>query len=188
MQQNGKYAALIRGINVGSANRVAMSDLREIMQSLGCAEVQTLLNSGNAVFSTAPVKRAGSSVQRGELASRIETALGKKLGVRARVVVLSAAELDVIVRENSLAKLADNPSRLQVAVTASAADLAPLDGLRKESWGQEKLAVGSRAAYLWCPQGVIKSALYKAVDRALADSVTARNWATVQKLHRLLEA
>ena len=47
--------------------------------------------------------------------------------------------------------------------------------------------MGARAAYLWCPEGVIKSALYKAVDRALGDSMTARNWATAQKLHQMME-
>jgi uncharacterized protein (DUF1697 family) len=175
-----QLVVLVRGINVGSAKRVAMADLRALLESLGYAGVRTLLNSGNAVCSRS---RADS----GDPASRIEAALVRKLGVSARIMVLSKKDLAVIVKENALAKIADNPSRLQIAVTAGPADLARLAALRAQPWGKEQLAVGTRAAYLWCPEGVIKSALYKAVDRALGDSMTARNWATVQKLHQMME-
>jgi uncharacterized protein (DUF1697 family) len=173
-------AVLVRGINVGKAKRVAMADLRALLESLGYASVRTLLNSGNAVCGR-------SKADSGDPGSRIEAAMARKLGISARVMVLSRADLALIVRENSLAKIADDPSRLQVAVTASRADLARLEPLRTQSWGKEKLAVGTRAAYLWCPEGVIKSALYRAVDRALGDSMTARNWATAQKLHQMME-
>lgn len=46
----GKQIALIRGINVGKAKRIAMSDLRELCTNLGFTDVKTLLNSGNVVF------------------------------------------------------------------------------------------------------------------------------------------
>jgi uncharacterized protein (DUF1697 family) len=42
-----KYAALLRGINVGRNKRVAMEDLRKILGSLGHVDVKTYLNSGN---------------------------------------------------------------------------------------------------------------------------------------------
>jgi uncharacterized protein (DUF1697 family) len=47
------HVALLRGINVGKAKRVAMADLRALLEELGYADVRTLLNSGNVVF-TAP--------------------------------------------------------------------------------------------------------------------------------------
>ena len=43
----------------------------------------------------------------------------------------------------------------------------------------------TRVAYLWCPGGIIASRLGEAVNRLLGDAVTARNWATVLKLHAL---
>ncbi len=69
-----------------------------------------------------------------------------------------------------------------VAFPGARGDLVRLKPLLKESFGDERLAVGADAAYLWLPQGVIVSRLAKAVDRALGDSVTMRNWATVLKL------
>ena len=44
-----RHVALLRGINVGRAKRIAMADLRALVEGLGFGEVRTLLNSGNAI-------------------------------------------------------------------------------------------------------------------------------------------
>ena len=44
--------ALLRGINVGRAKRIAMPDLRTMLTSLGCADVRTHGQSGNAIFTS----------------------------------------------------------------------------------------------------------------------------------------
>ena len=46
-----RRVAFLRGINVGRAKRIAMADLRSLFSDLGYADVGTLLNSGNVVFS-----------------------------------------------------------------------------------------------------------------------------------------
>ena len=58
----------------------------------------------------------------------------------------------------------------------------------RQYWVPEALAIGARVAYLWCPEGVLASRLWKAVGRVLGDAVTTRNWATVTKLHALTRA
>jgi uncharacterized protein (DUF1697 family) len=175
-----RQVALLRGINVGRAKRVAMADLRALVGGLGYTDVRTLLNSGNVVFTAA----RGTPVQ---AATRIEKALTADLGVSARVTVLTAQELAEAVAENPLLKVADNHSRLLVAVLNDAADRTKLEPLAKQDWGSEALAVGTRVAYLWCPDGVLASRVGEAVNRALRDGVTARNWATVRKLHALAQ-
>jgi uncharacterized protein (DUF1697 family) len=172
----GTYVALIRGINVGKAKRVAMADLRAMVEGLGFRTVRTLLNSGNVVF-TGP--------DRVDVAARIEKALVDRVGVAAKVTVLSAAEMAAVVAKNPLLKVADNPSRLLVAVLRDPADRNKLQPLMKQDWSPEALAVGPRVAYLWCPGGILESKLAEAVNRALGDGVTARNWATMLKLHAL---
>ena len=94
-----------------------------------------------------------------EVAARIEAGLAARLGVAARVTTLTAAELDEAV-----------------------ASLAPL---MDDDWAPEALALGTRVAYLWCPEGVLASSALGAVGRALGDAVTSRTWATVLKLHAL---
>jgi uncharacterized protein (DUF1697 family) len=174
------HVALLRGINVGTAKRVAMADLRDLMTGLGYQDVRTLLNSGNVVFS--------ALARTGDPARRIEKEIEKQLGVSSRVTVLTAAELDVAVRGNSLLKVATHPSRLLVGALATRDDRSLLEPLTRKRWGLERLALGERVCYLWCPEGVIKSPLIKAIDRTVGDAITSRNWSTIQKLLGLVQA
>jgi len=79
-----RRVALLRGINVGRAKRLAMADLRALVEDLGYGDVRTLLNSGNIIFTVPRTKR-------GDAAARIEKAIASRLGVSARVYVLTAA-------------------------------------------------------------------------------------------------
>ena len=173
------HVALLRGINVGTAKRVAMEELRSVMTGLGFADVRTLLNSGNVVFS--------SSARNGDPSRQIGTAIEKHLGVRSRVTVLTAAELDVAVRGNSLVEVATHPSRLLVGVLASRDDRARLEPLARRRWRGERLALGERVCYLWCPNGVAKSRVLEEVEKTLGDAITSRNWGTIQKLYGLMQ-
>ncbi|HEV8611354.1 MAG TPA: DUF1697 domain-containing protein [Thermoanaerobaculia bacterium] len=173
-----RHVALIRGINVGRAKRVAMADLRALVEDLGYGDVRTLLNSGNVVF-TAPASARKSS------AGRIEEAITARLGISARVTVLTAAELDAVVAENPLGEVATDPSRLLVTVLIDPAHRKRLLPLGRQDWAPDVLAVGGRVAYLWCPRGMLESRLAIAVNRALGDGATTRNWTTVTKLHAL---
>lgn len=172
----------MRGVNVGRAKRIAMSDLSALFESLGFTAVRTLLNSGNVVC-TAPAgaKPADSK--------RIEEAIETELLVTARVTLLTLAELDAIVADNPLCKIAKDPSRLMVTVLRTPADRKHLDVLMVRDWSPDVAAVGGRAAYLWCPRGILESKLGATLlGPTFRDLVTTRNWATIQKLHALAHA
>lgn len=175
-----RFVALFRGINVGKAKRIAMADLRALLTTMGYDNVQTLLNSGNAVFdsgATAPGKHA----------TRIQTAVAESLGVDSLVVVKSARDMAQVVATNPLAGQGLDPSRLLVALTRHDDDLAALAPLGRADWGQERLHVGPHAAYLWCPDGILQSKAAVALLKGLADNGTTRNWATVEKIHAMLQ-
>jgi uncharacterized protein (DUF1697 family) len=173
-----RLVALIRGINVGRAKRVAMADLRSLVEGLGYDDVRTLLNSGNVVFSSRGKKPDDAG-------ARIEKGLVTQLGISARVTVLTATEIATVIADNLLLDLAHNHSRLFVAVLINPADRKKLVPLTKQDWAPEALALGARVAYHWCPEGVLASRLAEAIGRALGDGVTTRNWATILKLHCL---
>ena len=170
--------ALLRGINVGRAKRVAMADLRSLVEDLGYGDVRTLLNSGNVVFSSAKgdARTAGA---------RIEKAMTSRLGVSARVTIVGASELAEVVAGNPFAKVATNPSRYLVAFFPDGAAAKVLAPLVKERWAPEAIALGPRVAYLWCPDSILESPVFDRVSRLMKDGVTTRNWATVTKLHAL---
>jgi uncharacterized protein (DUF1697 family) len=174
------HLALLRGVNIVRAQRVAMSDLRTLFEGLGFHDVRTLLNSGNVVFSM-PAKG------RGDLATRIEKAIASKLGLSVSVTVLSTDEVATAVRENPLARIATDLSHLLVFAPQAATDLTHLKPLLKQRWTPEVLAIGARVAYLWCPKGLAKSPLWTATDRATDKTGTARNIATFTKILALME-
>jgi uncharacterized protein (DUF1697 family) len=171
------HVALLRGINVGKAKRVAMADLRALCEALGYGNVQTLLNSGNVVFS-AP--RADARA-----AARIEQEIASRLGVESRVLVITGEELETVLAENPFAECETSPSRFVVIVLAATANRARIEQLAGQSWGDERLGIGSRAAYLWCPNGISESRAIVALEKVLGGAGTSRNWGTMKKLQAL---
>lgn len=167
-----RYVALLRGINVGGNNRIAMADLRAAFEALGCTDVVTLLQSGNVVFTSAGFDRV-----------ELEDSIAAVTGVRVRVLVLTAGTFRAIAEANPLLDIADDPSRLVTtfleapppAGLPSAADLAP-----------EVVVLTDRAMYQWSPLGVSKSKIPLSYSRALGPAATGRNQRTVEKLLALL--
>ncbi len=178
MRRMKRYIALLRGINVGKAKRVAMADLRALMAALGFTGVRTLLNSGNAVFDA----RGGTAASH---AARLRAAILAQTGVDCEVVVKTAADLAAAIAEHPLRRHADDDARLLVMFTQDATALAELAPLAHGDWAPEAFAVGAHAAWLWCANGVIESRVAKAVGKVLRERGTARNWATVEKLQAL---
>ncbi len=174
------HVALLRGINVGKAKRVAMAELRALCESLGYGDVKTLLNSGNVVFS-AP--RADAKA-----AARIQKGIADEIGVSCRVLVLTAEKVDRVIVENPFSEGEMNPSRFLVTILADAKARAHIETLMTQDWGSERLGVGTHAAYLWCPNGILESRAVGAISRLLGDAATSRNWATMRKLQALMAA
>ena len=175
-----RCVALLRGINVGKAKRIAMADLRALIEGLGYTDVRTLLNSGNVVFG-APGGRTAA------IAAEIEKAIVARFGFSAAVVVVTAKELEAIVAADPLSKVATNPSRYLVAFVSDRNKLADTQPLSAQTWAPEALALGQGAAYLWCANGINESKLVLAFYRATRDAATMRNWATVLKLLALAQ-
>lgn len=171
-----RFVALFRGINVGKAKRIAMADLRGLLESLGYADVRTLLNSGNAVF-TARGKATG-------IARRIRTEVARELGVDALVIVKSAEDIARIVAGNEISGV-DDESRLLVFMADRPEDIAKLEKLARRQWGKERLQVGRHAAYLWCADGILESKIMPALHAEVGSLFTTRNWATLNKIHAL---
>jgi uncharacterized protein (DUF1697 family) len=84
------YLALLRGVNVGGQNPVAMADLRAAFEKLGFDEVSTYINSGNVFF-------RGPRRKRAELAAEIEAALTRRFKTEIKVVIVTEAELRKVV-------------------------------------------------------------------------------------------
>ena len=181
-----RYVALLRGINVGGRNKVAMADLRQIAADLGYSDVSTYIQSGNLLF-------AADQEDAADLASVLERRIAERLGVRPAVVVISAVELARVIAANPFADepnprlvhavfRIDDHTESGLAAIAVAAEAARAGGSRDEA------VVIGRTLFLHTPDGFGRSDLAaKLTASASLASGTARNWATVTKLMAMLE-
>jgi uncharacterized protein (DUF1697 family) len=174
------YVALLRGVNIGKANRVPMAEFRGLLEGLNFAAVRTLLNSGNAIFS-AP-RRASA-----QYAKAIHTALHSALGLELPVVVKSSREFLAAVEQIPFEPAEDEHSRLLVAFAQQRAALQGLSMLNPLVRSDERFHIGRQAAYLLCTGGILESKAAAAMLGKVGRSVTTRNWATVLKLRQLLD-
>jgi uncharacterized protein (DUF1697 family) len=173
-----RYAVLLRGVNVGGRNKVAMTDLRRILAELGYADVQTHLQSGNAVLSGEPPATA--------LASDIGAALDAQLGLRCAVLIRTGADLAEVVAGNPLGREPDNPSHYFVAFLSAAPDAAAVTRLQDQDFGPDRAWIQGCHGYMWCPNGMANTKLtYALLEKRLGVVATARNWNTVRKLAEL---
>jgi uncharacterized protein (DUF1697 family) len=178
------HIALLRGINVGGRTKVAMADLRDVVTSLGHADVVTYIQSGNVVFTAGDPEPDPQA-----LASGLEEAIAAALGVRPAVVVLSREDLAQAVRDNPYPG-EPNP-RLVHAVffrqtPPGLAEVLSAGAQREaERGGRDSAQMVGRALFVHTPDGFGRSGLaqYLLGRRASpAATGTARNWATVTKL------
>lgn len=185
------HLALLRGINVGRANRIAMADLRALVTDLGHEEVATYLQSGNVVFR--PTGRRSPSALAAELGGAIESTLG----VSCHVVVLTADQWRAVVSGNPYpAQAASDPTTVHAAVQQDDLTETERDALTRlleesvASGCEDHLTVVGRTTYLCTPGGLGRSPLAERLARAASkgqDRSTARNWRTVEALAGLLD-
>ena len=174
-----QFVVLLRGVNVGKANRVPMAAFRELLEAHGFSEVRTLLNSGNAVFRSALSSATNH-------AKAIGAGLRESLGVSVLVVVKSSPEFLAVVSENPLVLPETHHSRFLVAFAQGGAATEGLSVLLPMLRPQEQFHIGSHAAYLYCKGGILESKAGSALLGKPGREVTTRNWATVLKIKALL--
>lgn len=166
---------LLRGINLGSTNRIAMPQLRELLSDAGMKDVRTYVQSGNIVVNSA------KSPDR--LAREAEQQITKQLGIEIDVVARSRDELAEVVELNPLGDIAENPKRYQVSFLRSALDPGVIEKLADLAVEPERFVASGRELYAWHPQGVARSKLWnKLAGKGLGVTATARNWTTVTTL------
>jgi uncharacterized protein (DUF1697 family) len=173
-----RHIVLLRGINLGSRNRVAMGDLREALEEAGFEDVRTHLQSGNVVLT--------SSAKPESVARKCEKVIEERFGLEIPVVVRSRAQLAAVVKRNPLQKVATEPKRYQVSFLSAKLPAKVLRELKEAAEPDEEVVAIGREVYAWHPKTIARSKLWaKLAGKDLGVAATARNWATVEALLEL---
>jgi uncharacterized protein (DUF1697 family) len=176
-----RLVVLLRGINLGSRNRISMPDLRGALEDAGYDDVRTYLQSGNVVLtSTASAKKVARDCER---------LIANRFGLEIDVVTRTRSELAEVVERNPLARVAKDPKRYQVSFLEAKPARGVIVELEDVATGDEEVVSIGREIYAWHPDGVARSKLWaKLAGKNLGTAATARNWTTVTKLLELADA
>ncbi|HKA78676.1 MAG TPA: DUF1697 domain-containing protein [Xanthobacteraceae bacterium] len=177
------HIALLRGVNLGGRTQVAMSDLRDLLTDLGFAQVRSVLNSGNLVFSGG--RKTGAALE-----TLLESEAEKRLGLRTDFHVRTAKEWATVVAKNPFREEAKRaPGHLVAMILKKAPTAKAVATLRAAITGPEMIEAVGRHAYIVYPAGIGRSRLTSnLIDSKLDTRGTGRNWNTVLKLAELVQA
>jgi uncharacterized protein (DUF1697 family) len=171
------YIALLRGINVGGHQPVAMSDLRELLGGLGFSRARSIMQSGNLIFQSAAATTA-------ELERLLEAEAERRLGLHADFLIRSEKEWREVVASNPFRKESErDPSHLLVMFLKGAASAKDVKAIQAAVAGPEIIRAGGKHLYIVYPDGIGRSRLTNSfLEARLGVRGTARNWNTVLKL------
>jgi uncharacterized protein (DUF1697 family) len=164
------YVALLRGINVGGARKVPMSDLRELFGSLGHSKVRTYIQSGNVVFTA-------KSSPPSRIRAALERSVEKSFGFEVTVLLRTPAELGAVAKRNPYGADA------YVTFLEAPADAKKVKAIDPAPYRPDEFKVQGTEVYLHCPNGYGNTKINNTFfERKLATRATTRNWKTVSTL------
>lgn len=165
---------LLRGVNVGGANRLPMPEFREMLAGLGLGQVQTHIQSGNAVFLDPGVDG---------LADKIKANMIMLFGFAPAMFFVTKAELEAAMSANPYAALgAQDGAKVHFFFLAEPMLPADLSALRAHAVEGEALHLEGLVLYLKAPNGIGRSVLADKLDKVVKTRMTGRNQRSVESI------
>ncbi|HMS95900.1 MAG TPA: DUF1697 domain-containing protein [Tabrizicola sp.] len=171
------WVALLRAINVSGSGRLPMKEFRALLSGMGFEQVETYIQSGNAVF--------GSGLAAPALERMIRDGVLASFGFAPDVFLVDAERIAAALMDHPFAGA--EPSRVHVCFlkTTPAPDEAVLEALAVPGDGWH---IGPCRFTLHTPAGYGSSKLAQTLPRLLPAPMTARNLRSVAALHALAAA
>ena len=176
------YVALLRGINVGGKNKVAMPRLKTTFEQAGMRKVATYINSGNVVFEDNRRKPP-------RIVTILEEAIAADFGFPIRVLIRDLAAIKKVIK--ALPETWTNDASMRCDVMFLWEDFDRKDVLKELTINpdiEDVLYVPGAVIWRVDRPKVSRSRIYKMIGTDLYRAMTIRNCNTVRKLADLMEA
>lgn len=167
------YVMLLRGINVGGKNRMAMKDLVALLETLDFKNIRSYIQSGNIVFSSA--RRPGKNLAK---------SIGMKFGFTPQILILDKAEFMQAVELNPFQS--DTGKNLHFFFAAVTPKPNP-DKIATLAASSEQYKLIGNVFYLFAPEGIGRSRLAANIEQVLGVPLTGRNLNTINKINELID-
>src|SRR5579859_237738 len=173
-----RYAAFLRGINVGGRKPVKMEDLRKTFAALGFQNIETVVASGNVIFDAA---EPGV----GALVEGIEGKLNQVFGHEIGILVRSLKELQDLARLNPFKKIEVTPqTRLYVTFLSQKPKKRLKIPHESSGKGFRILRVSDRevcSVVTLSPSWGTTDSM-AVLEKEFGKRITTRNWNTITKI------
>lgn len=177
-----RFVALLRGVNVGGANRLPMAALKEMFAAAGAQQVETLIQSGNVVFQS----HDNNGIT---IAVAVQAEIERAFHFRTAIVVRDADRWRAVVAGNPFLTSGEDPDALHIACLSTIPGASALARLDRNRSPPDEFVVAGAEIYLKLPNGTARTKLTNAwFDATLAVVSTMRNWRTAQRLSEMLAA
>jgi uncharacterized protein (DUF1697 family) len=177
-----RYIALLRGINVGGNNKIAMKELAAAFADAGFSGVRTYINSGNVIFS--------GDLDAAAAQSACEGLIARRFGLNIAVAILSAGELaDALAHAPGWWGTAPGVKHSAIFVIAPATAGAVCDEVGELRPEYEKAAYHGKLIFWTAPPATISRTRWFAAitKKEISQKITIRNHTTARKLAEILE-
>jgi uncharacterized protein (DUF1697 family) len=177
-----QWIALLRGINVGGHNRIAMAELRATCSKLGWRDVRTYIQSGNIVFTADGDSSA--------LEDLLQTAVRERFGHDIQTIVRGRDDWSAHLSDNPFPEASEQePNLVMLGLSKSMLAGNAAEALQARAAAEERVVGKNGALWIHYANGSARSKLTPALlDRLAGSPVTTRNWRTVSKLAEMLKA
>jgi uncharacterized protein (DUF1697 family) len=167
---------LLRGVNVGGANRLPMPEFRQYLTELGLGHVQTHIQSGNVVFSGAVP----------DMAATITAGMKLRFGFAPRLFFYALPKFTAILDANPFAAMgAAQGDSVHIHFLSAPLDAGEAGALTALAAKDEALKITDAAAYLFAPSGIGRSALAARLGLLQRVDITARTYTSVMAIAAL---
>ncbi len=176
-----RYVALLGSINVGG-NRLKMTDLREALEREEFGDVETVVASGNVLFSHDERPSDG-------LAEKIAYIVRDRFEIDTFAAVRSRDELAAAIEDNPFREDGE-ANYVHTIFLDRPLDEEAFRAFAKDYDGPERLAPGTREFFVDFRDGVARSKLGPAMARAkvFTGRATARNLRSLQRMLDKMDA
>ena len=174
------FISMLRGINVSGHNKISMSRLKDLYESLNLVNVVTYVQSGNVIFDCTNQDAA-------QISRSIETEITHSLGFSVPVVIRNESHFKHIIGYNPFSNQRnEEPAKLHVTFLSDSPSALALSNLAVPAGSADEFFVDGQEIYLFCPNGYGITKLSNSFfERKLSVTATTRNWKTVNALYDL---
>jgi uncharacterized protein (DUF1697 family) len=175
--------SFLRAVNMAGHNKINMTGLTELFESIGFRQSETYIQSGNVIFNNI------NDLNEDDVASLIENTLKDRFGLTVPAMIRNIDKIKQIISENPfLDEKGFDPAKMAVMFLREKPGEDQIMKVKDVNYPPDKFNISGKEIFVYCPNGFGKTKLYtNFFENKMKIIGTARNWNTVNTILEIAE-